>query len=299
MEFGHRPVSDTARFDSITPKQPWIHVTQNGTPYLRKPGIVPLTMPMLITNGPTTFLHHIDLSFESAELDDWNKMSAGELAIKFAGQLCYLAFGDARTKNADMLAYLNNILKSGHGSVLEHANYGFWVYGISRACSHEIVRHRHLSPSQLSQRYVDPDKVRFVLHPGFAHVKRMVEMFENRIDKIREEYIEFHKYIEAIFGEDVDDSKRDRRRAKRKMINQAARMMLPNETETMMVLTGNLRAWRHFFRLRGSSEADAEIRQLAVEIYRALVPLAPNALQDIYEALDPYDNDILVVENAT
>src|SRR5256886_5221628 len=91
--------------------------------------------------------------------------SAGERLAEFAGRVCYMS--QHNPANRSTAEYLENIKKQGHGSVLEHAVYVLLIEGISRSCSHELVRHRAgFGYSQLSQRYVDESHAAFVMPPA-------------------------------------------------------------------------------------------------------------------------------------
>ena len=131
-----------------------------------------------------------------AEHDTQSYVPAQELA-EFAGRLCYLSFGpDAgfegghklipgRTTNSE---YLANILRTRHGSVLEHAVWTLLFEGVSRALTHELVRHRHLSYSQLSQRYVDESEVAFVLPPEIEPDGETYELFRQSCERALQDY---------------------------------------------------------------------------------------------------------------
>lgn len=182
--------------------------------------------------------------------------------------------GKGRKTNRE---YLDNILEQGHGSVLEHSNFGFIFTGVSRSLSHELVRHRHLSFSQLSQRYVDESDVAFVMPPAIQGT-------------------DFEGYWKQAIAANRDYYKGlvDKLTAKglsRKQAREAARSVLPNCTETKIFVTGNARALRSFLELRASAAADAEIRRLANRIYEILVVAAPNLFYD-YELVANAD-DIL------
>lgn len=208
---------------------------------------------------------------------------AGQTVAEFAGRLCYLSFGpDAglegghklipgRTTNRD---YLTNILRTGHGSVLEHATWTFLIEGVSRALTHELVRHRHLSYSQLSQRYVDESEVAFVLPPEIPAEGAAYDLFVKSCERALEDY----RTLLALTEEQVRDEPSATLRRKR--ARQTARSLLPNAAETKIVVTGNARAWRHFIELRGSASAEAEIRNLAIAVLYALVEEAPNMFGD-------------------
>ncbi|HSL71142.1 MAG TPA: FAD-dependent thymidylate synthase [Longimicrobiales bacterium] len=221
---------------------------------------------------------------------------AAQSIAEFAGRLCYLSFGaDAgfegghklipgRTTNRE---YLSNILKTRHGSVLEHAVWTFLFEGVSRALTHELVRHRHLSYSQLSQRYVDESNVAFVLPPEIERSGPAYELFCQSCARSLEDY----RALLARIEEQVKDEPSATLRRKR--ARQTARSLLPNAAETKIVVTGNARAWRHFIELRGSETAEAEIRILAVRVLNRLNDEAPHLFGD-YRITDK--NGIQIVE---
>ena len=252
--------------------------TQRGTPYLQSPGLVLLAKPQTELVGMTEFLRGFgpDLGF----LDTINEYLESDLepaaqVCKASGQLCYLSFGPNRTPNKEAARYFENILSSGHFSVLEHANFTFLFYGISRSLTHELVRHRHMSFSQVSQRYVDGSKLRFVERPEFAANPALHEAFVNRIDMTAIEYeaIATSLLMAQEGGEATlsAKSKTDRR----KRVNQGARAVLPNDTEAPIIVTANARAWRHFLEMRATPHAEVEIRRLAFLTWLALAITAP------------------------
>jgi thymidylate synthase (FAD) len=253
---------------------PQVHHTKNGTPYLREPGVVLLSVPSVQLAGLSGFLSGFDadLGFMDYVTDPVDLPSAEELC-KLAGQLCYLSFGPSRTKNAEAEKYFQNILASGHGSVLEHANFTFLVYGIDRACTHEWVRHRAgWAYSQVSQRYVDGSALRFVERPSFAADPELHRMFEERIDREAREYDDIAARLQEVRKEELAAMpKRDAR----KLVNQDARSCLTNETEAPLIVTANVRAWRHFAEMRAAKSADVGIRRPAVMVAQSLREQAP------------------------
>lgn len=190
--------------------------------------------------------------------------------VEFAGRHCYRSWDKGRPTDE----YIKNILEQGHGSVLEHANISVAISGISRSCSHEIVRHRAgFAYSQESQRYVDCKDIDFVIPPAMIGSQITEEAFRDFCVLALDNYDLMQKQLSST---DMP----------RKRINEAARAVLPNATETRMVMTGNLRAWRHFFEMRGSPSADAEIRRLAVAIFEKLEPIAPYCFADFKKKND-------------
>ncbi len=199
-------------------------------------------------------------------------LMADQLA-EFAGRACYQSWDRPNPATAQNAGYLANILDHEHFSVLEHASATFYVSGVSRSLSHELVRHRHLSFSQVSQRYVDESESQFVEPPAvtkaqFAAGPDSGLPLAELATEIIAIYKELIKRLEALGST-------------RKEARQAARSVLPNATETKFVVTGNMRAWRDVIAKRISPHADAEIQLLAAELLRQLKEIAPNTFQDM------------------
>jgi thymidylate synthase ThyX/transposase-like protein len=120
-----------------------VHHTRAGTPYLKSPGVIMLAKPRTNVGGLAGFLKGFDPKLGFIEyLDDPVKLPDSSQLCKTAGQLCYGSFGPRRTTNENAAAYFERLTSAGHGSVLEHANFSFLLYGISRSVTHELVRHR-------------------------------------------------------------------------------------------------------------------------------------------------------------
>src|SRR3989344_4772774 len=153
--------------------------TKGGVPFLQKPGVAMVGKPQAYPEAIQGFLDGFDQNLEfDRYLKDPDGLTDGEWLSKIAGQLCYLSFGSKRTKNKDAAKYLDHIKSSGHGSVFEHPNYSFLVYGNSRSETHEKVRHRAgFGFSQLSQRYVSGTALRFVERPEYQSVPDLHERF--------------------------------------------------------------------------------------------------------------------------
>ena len=198
----------------------------------------------------------------------------GAALVEFAGRACYKSWSKPNPRTATNAAYLRHIIDVGHFSVLEHASVSFYISGVSRSCTHELIRHRHFSYSQLSQRYVPEDDSQVVVPPGIEDDPELLEVFLDAADASRAAYIELLARLEAK----LDDS--GTATLRRKQARQAARAVLPNATETRIVVTGNYRAWRHFIAMRASEHADVEIRRLAIECLRQLIDVAPQVFSD-------------------
>jgi thymidylate synthase (FAD) len=208
----------------------------------------------------------------------------GERLAEFAGRLCYMSQKNpARRSTRD---YLENIKKQGHGSVLEHATYCLLLEGVSRSLTHELVRHRAgFAYSQLSQRYVDESEANFVMPPAIIGNEALETAWRSQVDAAQAAYVQLvEKLMEryAWVGDKIH---------RRKMSREAARAVLPNSTETKIVVTGNARAWRTMLELRSSEGAELEIRRCAVAILRILQVEAPGFFSDfeIYHAADRCD----------
>jgi thymidylate synthase (FAD) len=198
-----------------------------------------------------------------------------DMLCEMAGRICYMSYGKGRTTQG----FIENIVKSGHHSVLEHANFTLFITGISRSCSHEIVRHRHLSFSQLSQRYVDESQAEIIM-PEIIGQIGSGDVFERAVNSARTAYQILVSNLELSM-KDVED-----KTLRRKAARQAARAVLPNATETKIAITGNARAWREFIVKRASVHADVEIRTLAVMIYNALAEHSVSLFADLQEQVD-------------
>lgn len=244
---------------------------ESDVSYLTHPGIATLSQPNTVLAGLQTFLEGFDekLGFSDYTRDE-TSLQDGTQLCKVAGQLCYMSFGPKRTKNADATRYFDNIKLSKHGSVLEHANYTLLLYGISRSITHELVRHRHFSFSQLSQRYVSGKALRFVERPEYANDAMLHQQFLERITQVSRDYNALAERLLEMQRSGVDMLDADVKTDLRKKVQQAARSVLPNETEAPIVVTGNARAWRHFIEMRASEHAEIEMRELAIRVFLCL-----------------------------
>jgi thymidylate synthase (FAD) len=179
--------------------------------------------------------------------------------------------------------YIENIKRQGHGSVLEHANYSLLLEGVSRSLTHELVRHRAgFAYSQLSQRYVDEGDAQFVMPPAIIGDEALEKAWTTQIESAQATYIALVEQLMERYGWVADKVHR------RKMAREAARGVLPNSTETKIVVTANARAWRTMLELRSSEAAELEIRRTALMVLRVLQSEAPSFFSDfeVYVAED-------------
>jgi thymidylate synthase (FAD) len=213
--------------------------------------------------------------FETPDDVPWSTdAEGGEALAEFAGRACYQSWKKPNPATATNAGYLRHILEVGHLSVLEHGSVTFYITGISRSLTHELIRHRHFSYSQLSQRYV-PERDAAMVEPDvIAADPELHKKFVAATEASVQAYTELLEGLEQRFA-DVQNAT-----LRRKQARQAARAVLPNATETRIVVTGNYRAWRHFIAMRATEHADVEIRELAVECLRQLQRVAANVFGD-------------------
>jgi len=182
-----------------------------------------------------------------------------EQAVAAAARLCYSPSSVTelmdRSRAEDQCTFITKIIEMGHLSVLEHASFSFGIEGISRACSHQLVRHRLASYSQQSQRYVSHEKhFETVTPPDIARQPELKSLFDEAMERLHQVY---GRFVSAgIAPED-------------------ARFVLPNAAATKIVVTMNGRELRHFFELRCCERAQWEIRALATEMLRLVRAAAP------------------------
>lgn len=283
-------------------KRPAIHSpvlhTPKGTPYLMRPGVVMLSKPDVSLEGLREFFEGYDPELKFVDyLADPTDLPPGALLCKFAGQMCYVACGEGRTWNKDAVKYFTNILVQHHGSVLEHAYYTFLLYGVSRSLTHELVRHRAgFGFSQISQRYVDGKVLRFVMRPEFFDDPELEEAFHQDIDWAATKYAVRTAMLLERQSDGNDHLSDEKKTARRKKVQQAARSVLPNETEAPIVVTANVRAWRHFLEMRASEHAEPEIRRAAMMIYHCLIQVEPILFGDYQAVMLPGNAYALTTE---
>ncbi len=188
-----------------------------------------------------------------------------ERTVALAARLCYSPAGIDELKeklsSADITRFLEKIMSLGHQSVLEHASFTFGIEGISRAASHQLVRHRLASYSQQSQRYVafGGDGFPAVLPDSIAASPARRASFERAME-----------VCAAAYRELVDDG----------VPAEDARFVLPNAAETKIIVTMNARELLHFFALRCCERAQWEIRALACEMLFLVKGKAPVIFRD-------------------
>lgn len=222
--------------------------------------------PVLVMDQVSSVLEDLNL--------DWKRTPSAapaEELTEFAGRVCYLSFGTRQSPRTNA-SYIANLIGAGHESVLEHAVWTFVLTGISRACSHQLVRHRAgFAFSQLSQQYHAEMSAVFVRPPEIAPDSAAGLIWEASVEASRAAYLRLLELLGSTDGKDKEQ---------RRSINSAARSVLPNATSTILVVSANARALRHFFAVRGSILGDVEMRAVAVAIWGCLARRAPSLFPD-------------------
>ncbi|MCX7771256.1 MAG: FAD-dependent thymidylate synthase [Proteobacteria bacterium] len=190
-----------------------------------------------------------------------------ENIVALSARICYSSIGIDELKEKlpqkEKEKLINILRESGHLSPFEHVSFTFAVEGISRACSHQLVRHRLASYSQQSQRYVSEETgFDYIVPPLFKEDKNLKNIFLEAMEKSHEYYCKLLKELEnrGIKGETA---------------RQDARFVLPNAAETKIIVTMNARELLHFFRVRCCNRAQWEIRELAIEMLKLVKKIAP------------------------
>jgi len=189
-------------------------------------------------------------------------------AVAIAGRLCYAPVSAAELQHEmsdeDVAKLVRVLVRSGHHSALEHASFTFAVDGVSRACTHQLVRHRLASYNQQSQRYVNfGGGDSFVVPPSVAANAEAAKGFLAAMEHARAAY---DRLVELGLAEGRG----------KESVQEDARFVLPNAAETKIVVTMNARELRHFLQVRCCNRAQWEIRDLAWTLRGMLKEIAPN-----------------------
>ncbi len=209
---------------------------ENLTEFITEPEVTLLGITMPIDGEARTVEEHIERSARE----------------------CYQSH--AKMEPAENARFLRGIILRGHESVLEHASATFRVLGGSRAYTHEQVRHRLLSFSQQSQRFVNEAEFRAILPPKIGKHKEALKVYQEAIEQARRAYGKLKEL---------------------KLKNEDARFVLPNAVESGIVISGNFREWRHVLKLRCSKSAQWEIRRICGMILKEIKKHAPNVFSDL------------------
>jgi len=180
-----------------------------------------------------------------------------EKLIEAIGRTSYLSF-NKQTEGTEK-KFIRMLLTKGHLSVLEHAYATFRLTGISRALTHQLVRHRLCSYTQQSQRYVNESHFYYIEPESVKNNPKAHSIFTKIMDEAKKAYSDLQKL--GIENED-------------------ARFVLPNAVESQIVVTANFREWRYIIEQRGNPDAQWEIRRMAIEVLRILKKHTPTVFED-------------------
>jgi thymidylate synthase (FAD) len=189
-----------------------------------------------------------------------------EEVVAMAAKLCYSPSGVEELREKieakDQAAFVEKLSSIGHLSPVEHVSFTFGIEGISRACSHQLVRHRVASYSQQSQRYVKAEQFDYIIPPSIKQDPQIAREFEKCMAEAQENYTKVLKRLEEL-GIRGEAGQQD------------ARYVLPNAAETKIVVTMNARELLHFFRVRCCNRAQWEIRDMADRMLEQAKKAAP------------------------
>lgn len=226
--------------------------------------------------------------FKYMGVPDWhlnhsNAKTDSELLVEVAGRRCYLSFGTELNPNITRVRegnheYIGNILKSKHGSVLEHGSVTFAVEDVSRIFTHELVRHRLCSYSQESMRFVRPTDIGTIFPQVYTD-----HLTPEKAEKVKEIFMKTFIHAEDIQKELVEIMDMDNAElpfAIKKLFQSANRRLIPDGMTTGIIFTANHRNLRHVTQLRTSKHAEEEIRYVFWHIYLTLIKMYPAIYQD-------------------
>jgi thymidylate synthase (FAD) len=260
-----------------------------------KPRVYLVGKTQLCRDGLADYLN--DIGSPDWDLDP--DVSDGENLIEAAGRMCYRSWQpydpckpECSNPNVKRVrkgnrSYIGNVLAHAHGSILEHTNMTFIIRGVSRVVTHELVRHRAgMAYSQESLRYVRLDDLSVWLPEALQDNQEAVKRFK--------EVVQFLESIQSDMANlfDIENMKEF---GPKKELTSMFRRLAPIGLGTSIVVTGNLRAWRHVIEIRTSSHAEEEIRIVLDQIAEICQREYPNAFQDMHR--DP-DTGVWAFDNS-
>lgn len=222
--------------------------------------------------------------------------SHASLLTEVAGRACYRSWAPGLNPNVKKVrqgntAYLGNILKQHHGSVLEHATVTYAITGVSRVFTHEVVRHRLCAFSQESLRFVRLDKLKAWFPDAFRHHKQsewLEQLFRTTFNTLESTQRILARKLELDSNLGF---------AEKKILTSAMRRLAPIGLATLIVVTTNHRNWRHLITMRTAEHAEEEIRWVFSMLFRDLEVRHPNLYQDAIEEPGPRDIPVIRFEN--
>lgn len=229
-----------------------------------------MTGPKVTTIATTVFRPMVARDLTGWMADETANIQGAEALIEFAGRGCYESWHRPNPKTATNEGYLRHILEVAHLSLLRHASVSFYIQGVSRSFSHQMVTHKHHAQSERSQRYIPADDFLIVFPPavldGDAETVAIMEAVSNAARSA------YRRLVDRFTLQGLGH----------KEAREAARSVMPNMTETRLTVTANLQAWRQFIAIRATEHADAEMCRVAVMIAWELKSMYPNLFQDMH-----------------
>ena len=219
---------------------------------------------MAITHPSATLIASSSLHMENMEnlMDVQPESTDAETLIVLGGRICYQSLDrpNAATRNdGDYLR--STIFDKGHTSIAQHATASIYLQGVSRAFTHELIRHKHFSFSQVSQRFVNSEAADYIIPPAITDTSTQ-EALKALFDSTSHAY--------GVIVQSLRTEGKPLKQAR-----EAARAILPNATETRILVTGNFLAWGEMLTRRAAPDADAEFQQVAGLLLDVLEPLSP------------------------
>jgi len=246
------------------------------------PRLYVIARPALDLEAVTRFLHDEAVSWRRTA-----DATGPEELVELAGRICYMAFGDGQSPRSNE-EYLSRLIEQGHESVLEHACWTFLLTGVTRAFTHQLVRHRiGFSYSQLSQQYHDERDTRAVMPEAIRARPHLVAIWQDAVLGAQQAYRDL---IDALAQDDSALSDREALR----LMRSAARTVLPEGIETKIAFSANARALRHLLIERGSLTGDEEMRRVCVLILDAVRKDAPGLFPDLATTDGPAGPEVVL-----
>lgn len=247
-----------------------------------EPTVHLIARPQLDVDGMREYLRDVGgESWLDRRLGEEDPATPGEMLVEFGGRACYRSWEPGLNPNVtrvrtDRDEYFANILRSAHGSVLEHANYSFVLRSVSRVFTHELVRHRAGSAfSQESLRYVRLTEIGFRVPPALEPIRDRVVSIVEQLEELQ---------VEA--AEELGIDEEGLPFAVKKEVTSALRRLAPIGLSTDIVWTANARTLRHVIEMRTAPGAEEELRLVFDQVARIMVAEAPGLFQDFVRAED-------------
>jgi thymidylate synthase (FAD) len=246
------------------------------------PSVFLIARPSLDLEGMRGYLEDVGgASWLEGRLGESDEPNPAELLIEFAGRACYRSWEPGLNPNVtkirtDQEEYLGNLLRSLHGSVLEHASFSFAFRNVSRVFTHELVRHRAGSAfSQESLRYVRLTDIGFRVPPALEPVREEVL---NLVEQLEE--------FQVTAAEKLGIDEEGLPFAVKKEVTSALRRLAPIGLSTDIIWTANVRTLRHVIEMRTAEGAEEELRLVFDKVARIMSAEAPKLFQDFSRTED-------------